>query len=107
MKNLSLETIRENGVLQEINRLLLHPVGLEMRMYETEDAGENEYITCIGMLEEGDTPNFEGGYYDVVFKAELFKTRQFDPEQNLVNKFNELLKACDSDIEQENVEDLI
>ncbi len=74
MKELDFDTVCNCGILQEINRLVLHPNGLELRF--SNEGGE--MTARVLLFEDDESPRFSNEYYEVLRKADLFRARLFD-----------------------------
>lgn len=62
-KTLSAEDVRALGIIQEVNRLLLHPMGLALAVvWDSQDAGFNAHGAMIAVVDVRDDP--EGMYFE-------------------------------------------
>lgn len=86
-KVLTVKDVRGMGIIQEINRLVLHPAGLHMELSHSDLTGEESPVICCSLYDGRD---HDGG---VVFpKKPSYKIRDRISEMTRRNSVTRLLE---------------
>ncbi len=86
VKRISAKEFRDEGYLQEVNRMFLHPLGLALEVV----TDENEVVDFGGVWDYRDDP--EGMRYDIANRSEEQQKEMKDKALNVQNQIIDKMK---------------